>query len=55
MLTSIVWGLACIGAFVVLRYLLKEILAAIKSSGLKKLYFGAEFHENEKPSKRLKD
>lgn len=55
MLMSFVWGLAGIGAFVVLRYLLREVPAAIKASGVKKLYFEAEFHDDEKQSRQLKD
>lgn len=55
MLMNFVWALAGVGAFAVLRYLLKEIPVAIKASGVKTFYFGAEFHENEKHSRRLKD
>ncbi len=59
MLMGFVWGLASIGAFVVLRhllrYLLREVPAAIKASGVKRLYFGAEFHGNEKSSRQLQD
>jgi len=50
MLMSVVWALAGIGVLAIVRYLLKRILAAIKASGLKKVYFGAEFYDNEKAS-----
>ena len=55
MLMSVVWSLAGVRAFGILRYLTKQIPIAIKASGVKKLYFGVEFHEDEKSSKQLKD
>jgi hypothetical protein len=42
-----------IGFLVVLGVVLKYLPKAIRETGVKRVHFGVEFHENEKPPKRL--
>ena len=54
MLTSLLYCLAGIGAFALLRALLKGIPLAFRASGIRAVHFTATFHEDEKSSKQLK-
>ena len=54
MLTSLLYCLAGIGAFALLRALLKGIPLAFRASGIRAVHFTATFHEDEKSSKSLR-
>lgn len=46
-------GLTLIGALVVIGFLIKVFSQGIRDSGLKKVGWFAEFHNDEKPPRQL--